>query len=643
MTVLSVSDVSHAFGDRPILENVNFAVNEGDRVGIIGVNGAGKTTLFRIIEGQLTPDCGNVYTASGLRIGMLAQHLHTDKDKGAGMSLLSFAEEAFLPLLLMERDIAECEQQLSSTAISQEETLRLSARLSSLHEAFSQKGGAEFRSRTRSMLLRMGFAEERLQSDVSDLSGGEQTRLALSKLLLEEPELLLLDEPTNHLDLDALAFLEDFLITYKKTVLVISHDRYFLDRVTNKTLCLEYGRAVLYPGSYSACQSMREADNASLEKRYKEQQKVIARIQKNIEFQRHCGQAHNFVTIRAKQKQLARMDKIALAPPPPKDIRLSFQNESVPTNDVLEVRNLSFAYNASQPLLRQVSFLINRGDRLVILGANGCGKSTLMKLMKGSLTPCEGHITLGDSIRIGYYDQENKSLHDDMTVFGELRAAFPQKTDFELRSTLALFLFGAEDIERQVGLLSGGERARLSLAKLVLQKVNLLLLDEPTNHLDIGSRVALERALDAFEGTVVVVSHDRYFIDLLATRIIELDGSADGGCIDYRLETYEGAYDTYVKLREQKRTKIDEQPAHPTVTDAKRDYEEKKRAAADERSARNRRERAKRRADEIEVEIARLTQELFGPAASDYVKAAAIQQQKDQLEEELLACYELLM
>ncbi len=643
MTILSVSDVSHSFGDRPILENVSFSVNEGDHVGVIGVNGAGKTTLFRIIEGRLSPDKGRVYTLTGMRIGILAQHLQITQEKGSNITVLAFAETAFPTLLRMESDIFNCEQILSSKALSEQEALRISARLSSLHEDFSHHGGAEFRSRTRSMLLRMGFPEERLQSYVTDLSGGEQTRLALTKLLLEEPDLLLLDEPTNHLDLDALAFLEDFLINYKKTVLVISHDRYFLDRVTGKTLCLEYNRATLYSGNYSACQAQREADNTALEKRYKEQQKVIARIQKNIEFQRHCGQAHNFVTIRAKQKQLARMDKITLAPPPPKDIRLSFQSESVPTNDVLEIRNLSFAYTAAKPLLRQVSFLVNRGDRLVILGANGCGKSTLMKLMKGQLTPTEGHITLGDSIRIGYYDQENKSLHDDMTVFGELRAAFPHKTDFELRSTLALFLFGAEDIERQVSLLSGGERARLSLAKLVLQKVNLLLLDEPTNHLDIGSREALERALDAFEGTVVLVSHDRYLIDLLATRIIELDSCAQGGCVDYKLETYEGAYDTYLKLREQKFTGKKEVSLHPAVTDAKRAYEEKKRAAADERSARNRLERARHRAAEIEKEIAELTKELFGPAASDYVKAAQLQEKKDHLEEELLECYELLM
>ncbi|MBR6795315.1 MAG: ATP-binding cassette domain-containing protein, partial [Clostridia bacterium] len=450
--------------------------------------------------------------------------------------------------------------------------------------------------------------------------------------------------PTNHLDLDALLWLEDFLAAYGKTVLVISHDRYFLDRVTTRTLQLEYGRAAMYEGSYSLSKQKREADEASLAHRYKEQQKEIARIKRNIEFQRRCGQEHNFVTIRAKQKQLDRMEKISLPPPPPKTVRLSFGEEASVANDVMKVRDLTFGYSKEKPLIDKLSFLVKRGERVMLLGANGSGKSTLMKLMTGELTPRSGLTEAGYGIKIGYYDQENKSLHNDMTVFEEMRAAHPTKTDFELRSALALFLFGAEDIERRVGLLSGGERARLSLAKLMLEKVNLLLLDEPTNHLDIGSREALEAAVDAFDGTVIAVSHDRYFIDLLATRIIELDRTRENGCINYPLETYEGAYDTYLKLREADRQKKREAEKEEAADDsARRRYEERKKGQADERNQKKRIERAERRVGEIEGELEKIDAELFGDAASDYLRAAELEEKKARLEEELLSLYELLM
>ena len=652
MTVISASDIGISFGERRILEHISFAVGEGERVGIIGVNGAGKTTLFRILCGELQADEGTVFVGSGLRIGLLAQktggitHHEGEAYLLESDTLLSYAERAFSSLIALEKSIEQCENEISVShgKASGDDLMRLSSKLASMREKWSQGGGAEFRARTRSMLIGMGFAEERLHDRVTLLSGGEQTRLSLARLLLEEPDILLLDEPTNHLDLDALLWLEDFLAAYRKTVLVISHDRYFLDRVTTRTLSLEYGRATMYEGGYSACKAKREADDAALLHRYKEQQKEIARIQKNIEFQRRCGQEHNFVTIRAKQKQLARMEKISLPPPPPKDIRIRFTSQDAVANDVLKVKNLTFGYRADNPLIDRLSFLIKSGERVMLLGANGAGKSTLMKLLTGELAATHGSSELGYGIVVGYYDQENKSLHNDMTVFEEMRAAHPNKTDFELRSTLALFLFGAEDIEKKVGLLSGGERARLSLAKLILRKVNLLLLDEPTNHLDIGSREALEAALDAFDGTVIAVSHDRYFIDLLATRIIELDKTAENGCVNYPLETYEGAYDTYLKLREAARLqKEGAKEKAPDEDEARSRYEERKRAIADERNAKKKLERAEKRVGELEAAIAKIDEELFGDAASDYLRAAELQAKKEELESELLACYELLM
>lgn len=641
MIAIGTHGLTVSFGGHTVLEHITFSVQEGDRVGVIGVNGAGKSTLFRALTGELVPDAGEVFLLRGLRVGMLSQNVRIGD---SSRSVYDYALEAFSSLSALESEIATLEALLS--ALSGDALLSASSTLARLHERFATEGGATYRARTRSMLSSMGFDDARQSECTAHLSGGEMTRLALARLLLDAPDVLLLDEPTNHLDLDALLALEEFLLSYKKTVLVISHDRYFLDRVTTRTLQLEHAKGTLYEGGYSASREKRAQDEASLEHRYKEQQKEIARIQKNIDFQRRCGQAHNFVTIRAKQKQLSRMEKITLAPPPPKEIRMAFRGDGAIANEVLRVRNLSYRFpDAREPLLSNLTFTVTRGERVFLMGKNGCGKSTLMRLLAGRAVPSSGVVELGMGIKVGYYDQENRGLSDSQTVFGEMRAAFPQKTDFELRSTLALFLFGAEDIQKSVSLLSGGERARLSLAKLILQPVSLLLLDEPTNHLDVGSREALEAAIDAFDGTVIAVSHDRYFIDLLATRIVELDGARDGACRDYPLETYEGAYDTYMKIKREEEARLAESApvSLPTETEAKRDFDLRKKEKNDARNAERRRARAEARAREIEQKLDELNNELFGPAASDYKRAAEIEGEKELLEGELLSLYELLM
>ena len=457
-----------------------------------------------------------------------------------------------------------------------------------------------------------------------------------------EPDILMLDEPTNHLDIDALAWLESFLSNYKKTVIIISHDRYFLDRTTNKTLWLRYGKARLYNGSYSKCKEQSENEAAAIEKRYKEQQKVIARIKANIEFQRRCNQEHNYVTIRAKEKQLARMEKIELAPKDEKNMRLRFASEEESAGTVMEAKDLCFSYG-EKVLIKNLSFMIKRYERVMFLGANGTGKSTLMKLINSMLVPTGGSITLGYNIKIGYYDQENRGLTDSNTVFGELREAYPDKTDLELRSTLALFLFDADDIHRSVSTLSGGERARLTLAKLILKKVNLLVMDEPTNHLDIGSCEALENALLAFDGTIVAVSHDRYFINRIASRIIELAPERDNGMIDCQLESYDDAFTEYMRIRESRNLMQDSAKKTVAVTDSKAEYEEKKREKARARSEEKQRERAEKKIQELESELEALDAELFGEAATDYMRAAEIEERKSMIEEELLSLYELVM
>ncbi len=637
MIAFSVSDLTLSFGDRTVLSRLSFAVNEGDKVGVIGVNGAGKTSLFRCLTGEYTPTEGDVFIARDKVIGHLCQN--TDLSHYGSMTLFDYLLGAFPHLTALEAQIAETEAAL---AVGEEDASQLASRLNALHESYARDGGLEYRSRCRSMLTRMGFPMEMQSTSVSTLSGGQHTRLSLARLLAREPDVLLLDEPTNHLDIDALTWLEEYLASYNGTLCVISHDRYFLDRTTTKTLHIRFGGGKLYNGGYSRARARQEADEESQERHYKEQQKEIAKIRANIDFQRRCGQAHNFVTIRAKEKQLGRMDLVEKVPRPDKNIRLRFSLEEESAGNVIEARNLSFSYGSSS-LIERLSFLIRRGECVLFLGANGCGKSTLMKLIRGELSPTRGVIELGYNIKIGYYDQENRSLNNANTVFEEIREAYPNMTNTELRSALALFLFGADDVDKSVGMLSGGERARLSLAKLVLSKVNLLILDEPTNHLDIGSREALENALAAFGGTIVAVSHDRYFISRLASRIIELDGAAEGGYYDYALEDYDDAYEAYMTLRAKRREAQAPAVSVPVVSTEKIRFEEQRQAERDRRNAEKRRERAQKKCVLLEEELAKLDEELFGSAASDYVRAAEIESRKAEIEEELLSLYELIM
>lgn len=643
MISLSTQDVCLSFGTDVILKNISFAVNDGDRVGIIGVNGAGKTSLFRVITGEYTADSGAVYVQKGYTVGHLQQNPDLTSLPGE-LSALEYMYTAFPALLELESEIARTEAQLSVSAGRgvEADTITLSARLGEQNARYLREGGLEFRSRCRSMLLRLGYTEQQLSQKIRTLSGGQYTRLALARLLATEPDVLMLDEPTNHLDTDALAWLESFIAGYKKTVLIVSHDRYFLDKTTTKTLSIRYGEAKLYNGSYSVAKEECEKEAALQDKRYKEQQKIIAKIRANIDFQRRCNREHNFVTIRSKEKQLERMEKLAPSVKDERTIRMSFATEEQSAGDVIDAKGVSFSYGGA-PLIRNVSFLVRRYERVFFLGRNGSGKSTLMKLINSRLTPSEGKITLGYNIKIGYYDQENRGLNDSNTVFEELRSEYPDKTDLELRSTLALFLFGAEDIDRPVSTLSGGERARLTLSKLILKKVNLLVMDEPTNHLDIGSCEALEDALEAFDGTIVAVSHDRYFINKIATRIIELAPEFERGLYDYSLESYDDAFGEYMRKREERHLRSEATAESDKKSSGKESYEEKKREQARVRGEQRKIERAKERVARLEEEIASLDEELFGEAATNYVRAAEIDKRKSEIEEELLELYELIM
>ncbi len=643
MTILTVSDVSLSFGDKSILKGISFSVNEGDKLGIIGVNGVGKTSLFKVITGEYTPDCGNVFLAKGKSIGLLSQNVIIS-DRDADKTALEYMYDAFPELQSSELRLEELQFEIEAEGDAERHN-SLIQKFHEENENFIKNGGLEYKSRCKGMLLRLGFDESRFYDKVSCFSGGQHTRLSLAVLLAKEPDILLLDEPTNHLDIDSLSWLEGFISSYKKTVLVISHDRYFLDATTRKTLDIRYGSAILYNGGYTACKEQLSANAASLEKRYKEQEKVIARIKANIAFQRSCGREHNFVTIRAKQKQLDRMEKIELSPAEEKSIRISFAEEASTSNEVLRVKNLSFSYGG-MPVIRNLSLLVRKGERVLILGKNGCGKSTLIKLMTGKLVPDKGYTELGYNIKVGYFDQENTFFDVNRTVFEEMREAYPAKTNEELRSALALFLFGSDDIEKKISDLSGGERARITLAKLMLKKVNLLIMDEPTNHLDINSREALELALEEFEGTVIAVSHDRYFINSAATRIVELTpvGVSENDSIsnDVTFENAGNSYFEYRKITEE--NKGDAEHSVPkAISEGRQSYEEMKQKQSLERQAANKIKRAQKEIESLEAEEETLKSELFGEAASNYVRAAEIDKRISEIEERLLMLYEIVM
>lgn len=631
MTILTVDSIRYTIGVTTIIDNISFSINEGDRLGIVGVNGSGKTTLLSVITGDITPDSGNVYVAKGKTVGILRQNEVFKSVEGYGDTVLSQMYGAFPRLCEAEGRLSELESALAELPSKSPEYERLMKEHDSVNKFYTENGGLYYKSRCASVLSRLGFDESYHTLSPSALSGGQRTRLALVRLLLSEPDILILDEPTNHLDIDSLSWLESFLSGYKKTVMVVSHDRYFLDRVTNKILEIEHKKSKLYNASYSGYADQKRRDREIAAKHYATQQKEIKRQLDFIEQQRRWGREHNFVTIRSREKYLERMQLVDKPEALPKSIRFRLEASGRSGNDVLDVRGLTMAYGENV-LFRDLEFSVKRLDRLFICGVNGCGKSTLIKLLTGSLDALDGVIEYGYNVEIGYYDQENQNLDDRNTVIEELWGEYPSLTQTEARNALARFLFVGDDIEKPVSVLSGGERARLTFCKLILSRVNLLILDEPTNHLDIQSREALEDALSDFEGTIIAVSHDRYFIDKLSTRILPL---AKTGA-----KVWEGGYSDYTShLSVDSDTDRNRTASEATSTN-KEKYLASKKEAAEKRKRQRAAEKLAADIKSAEDEIEAIDAELFGEAATDYVRAAELDARKTELEEALMLMYE---
>jgi ATP-binding cassette subfamily F protein 3 len=535
--LLQVSGVTKHYGATPVLSNIHLQIEEKERIGLVGVNGAGKSTLLQIIAGELTPDSGEIFKAKETKIGYLKQHSGLRPGRTIGEEVRS----VFAGLLEAEQELRRLEEAMADPGLHAdgqryEDTL---AKYAAKQEWFREHGGYAMESAMRSVLHGMGFGGIPLDTKVESLSGGQKTRLALVKLLLEAPDLLLLDEPTNHLDIPTLTWLENYLRGYPGAILVVSHDRYFLDSLVTAIYEIERTMAKRYTGNYSRFIELKSAQYEIELKHYEKQQEEIARMEDFI--RRNIARATTTKRARSRRKALERMERLDKPAGELKRTNFSFEIERQTGKEVLKAKELTVSYEPGRPLLRNVSFELRRGMAAALIGPNGIGKSTLLKTLIGRLKPERGTVEWGAGVRLGYYDQEQSGLNPANTVLEEVWSAFPHLEEERVRTVLGNFLFSGEDVFKKVSALSGGEKARVALAKLMLEKANVLVLDEPTNHLDLYSKEVLESALLEYEGTLLFISHDRYFLNKMAETVLEL--RTDG------LDAYLGNYDDYVEKK----------------------------------------------------------------------------------------------
>lgn len=621
MTIIGCNKISLSYGMTTILDGISFSLNEGEKLGVVGVNGAGKSTLFRILIGEIQPTEGEVFISRDKTVGYLSQNSDYESDA----TILNEMLKAFPKLAQMEAQLEELHQ-------AAETDTDAALRFAALHDRFVTEGGLTYVSRCQGILTSLGFPEPFWNVPINTLSGGQKTRVALARILLSDPDIILLDEPTNHLDIDSIEWLEKYLSGCHKTVLLISHDRYFLCKVTNRTLEIEGNKAKLYRGNYDSYIVEKKREREIQEHQYKEQQKEITRIEAYIEQQKRWNRERNIIAAESRQKQLDKMERISAPSRLPDPIRMRFTEAEESGNDVLSVRKLSKAYPGRQ-LFHDLSFEVKKRDHLFIVGRNGCGKSTLLKILCGQVPQDSGIFEYGYNVTRGYYDQENQNLNESNTVIDELWDHYSHLTQTEIRNALALFLFKGEDILKEISVLSGGEKARITFAKLMLSKFNLLFLDEPTNHLDILSREVLEDALADFDGTIIAVSHDRYFIKKLASRVLAFQ--KDGSMLDYL-----GTYEDYLRYIERFSAVTETAPVE-TVTRSKQDYLLSKQQNAERRKAERAIQKAKDEVTSIETRLDAIPAEIE-ESATDHKKLTELYEEQSTLETKLLELLEFL-
>ena len=631
--ILACHGMNKSFGDNVIVAGGSFHIEDHEKAALVGPNGAGKTTLFKMIVGELPSDGGDITLTRGKTLGYLAQH----QEMVSGNTIYEEVRLAKADIIAMEQQIRTIETELKHL-----EGDALSARLNTYHRltaAFEQENGYACESEITGVLKGLGFCEDDFSKPVDTLSGGQKTRVSLGKLLLTRPDILLLDEPTNHLDLNSIAWLETYLLNYPGAVLIVSHDRYFLDRVVTKVLEIEMGKLMTYMGNYSEyAEKKRRLREAQL-KEYLNQQQEIRHHEAVIEKLRSFNREKSIKRAESREKMLEKITPVEKPVEMNTEIHLNLEPSRESGNDVLFVEHLSKGF-PNQVLFRDVNFELRRGEHVAIIGDNGTGKTTLLKILNQVIPADSGTFTLGTNVEIGYYDQEHHVLHMEKTIFDEISDDYPDLTNTKIRNMLAAFLFTGDDVFKRIGDLSGGERGRVSLAKLMLSKANFLILDEPTNHLDITSKEILEKALNDYTGTLLYVSHDRYFINQTATRILDL--------VNQTFVNYIGNYDYYLEKREELTAvyaggteDASDSVSSETVSESKLSWQEQKEANARARKRQNDLKKTEERITRLEERDAEIDgmmtlEEIF----TNSVRCQELADEKASIAEELEVLYE---
>lgn len=625
--ILSCSNIDKTFVDNHVIKNASFHIEDNEKAAIVGINGAGKSTLLKIITGSLPADAGTVTFAKGKSFGYLAQHQAVDSENTIFKELLTVKQE----VLDLEDAIRQTEADMKHASGKTLELLL--KKYAGLTHRFEDINGYACRSEITGILKGLGFDEDAFEKKVATLSGGQKTRVALGKLLLQKPDLIMLDEPTNHLDLNSIAWLETYLMNYKGAVIIVSHDRYFLDRIATKIIEMDNGIVSSFHGNYSDYATQKEHLRTEQMHAYLNQQREIRHQEEVIEKLRQFNREKSIRRAESREKMLDKIERIDKPTEVRADMKLALTPHRTSGNDVMQVEGLSKSYG-SQLLFEQVSFELKRGEHVAIIGDNGTGKTTLLKIINELVPMDSGTIRLGANVAIGYYDQEHHVLHMDKTLFEEISDDYPYLTNTEIRNTLAAFLFTGEDVFKKISALSGGERGRVSLAKLMLSEANFLILDEPTNHLDITSKEILETALNAYEGTVLYVSHDRYFINRTASRILELTHQ--------EFVNYIGNYDYYLEKKEIL-TPVSELSAGAKTEEPsaqKLDWKQQKESQALLRKRENDLKKCEARIEALETRNAALDEEMAKPEiATNSAKLQEIASEKATIETELEELY----